>query len=695
MPYSQENRLIAIDTPLGKDVLLLVGMTGTEGLSQLFSFELSLISENQDISFDQIIGKNVTVSMTLADGNQRIFNGIVSRFAQGKGGAEAGGDPRFSYYSATMVPWFWLLTRTADARIFQKLSVPDIVEKVFSEKGMTDFSLRLQGSYEQREYCVQYRETYFNFISRLLEEEGIYYFFEHEEGKHTMVMADSPVEHKPCQHQETAKYQISAGGWLDEDVITGLARAQEIRSGKYSLSDYNFEIPNTDLLVNVASKKKLGPGDREVYDYPGRYTKRDRGDHLATVRMEEEEARITTLEGTSDCRAFSSGYRFNLAGHYRGDTNNKDYVLTFIEHGVSLSGDYPGAALEGSDFAYKNSFTCIPFDVSFRPPCNTLKPVVRGTQTAFVVGPSGEEIYTDEHGRIKVQFQWDREGKMDEKSSCWIRVGQMWASAKWGSIFIPRIGQEVIVDFLEGDPDRPIVIGCVYHGNNKPPYDLPDHKTRSTIKSWSSKEGQGFNEIRFEDKKGKEQIFIHAESNQDIRIKNDLYEWVGRDSHLIVKRDQLELIEGDKHLSVRGDHNEKTDGTFSIQAGMDMQEKAGIKHALEAGTEIHLKAGMNIVLEAGMSITLKAGGGFIVVGPAGVTISGTPVLINSGGAAGAGSGCSPAYPIEPKEADTAEPGEKAELPPPKRVERGAASASSAQKKTLQQAAQSGTPFCEL
>lgn len=701
MPYTQENRFISIETPLGKDALLLMAFKGSEGISTPFKFELSMLSENHAISFESIVGKNATITVQLPNGEQRYFNGIISRFAQGRGGGQAGGDPRFSYYTATLVPWLWLLTRSAESRIFQEQSTPDIVMKVLKEKGITEVKRSLHKDYQPRTYCVQYRETHFNFISRLLEEEGIFYFFQHEEGKHIMILADDPVEHKPCPNQERARYQLTRGGWLEEDVITSLEKSQEIRAGKYSLNDYNFETPNTDLQVNVDSRKPLGPQTREVYDYPGIYTKIADGEKLSTTHMEEEEAQITSLIGSSHCRAFTSGYRFQLTHHYRADTSDKDYLLTYIEHEASVP-SYTGSTPKSSEHepTYINYFKCIPHSVVFRPVRNAAKPVISGTQTAFVVGPKGEEIYTDQHGRIKVQFHWDRDGKMDEKSSCWMRVGQLWAAAKWGAMFIPRIGQEVIVDFLEGDPDRPIVIGCVYHGANKPPYDLPDHQTMSTIKSWSSKDGQGFNELRFEDKKGEEQIFIHAEKNEDIRIKNDLLEWVGRDSHLIVKRDQIESIEGGKHLAIKGDHNEKTTGSISVQAGMNRQEKAGIKYAMDAGMEIHLKAGMNMVLEvpAG-TITLKAGAAFIVVGPTGVTISGIPVLINSGGAAGAGSGSSPETPKDPKEADKADPGEKTKLPPrtkeAKRDEAPLPPGATAQKNLMKQAAKSGTPFCDI
>ncbi len=464
MPYTQENSLIAIDTPLGKDVLLLVAFRGQEGLSRLFNFELDLVSENHRVSFEDIIGKSVTISVVLANKEKRYFNGIIARFSQGRGGGEAGGDPRFSHYRATMVPWTWLLTMTSNSRIFQKLSIPDIVEKIFRERGFADFEIKLGGAYKKREYCVQYRETDFNFVSRLLEEEGIWYFFKHEDGKHTIVLADVPNRHTPCPMQEIAKCQISAGAAkLEEDVITELEKSQEIRPGKYSLSDYNFEMPSTGLEVNVPAKQKLGPGEREIYDYPGDYSKKAEGERLARIRMEEEEAQIVRITGSSYCRAFTSGYRFTLSDFYRDDMNNKDYVLTSITHEASQHW--------GSEavLSYKNYFTCIPFDVPYRPKRVTPRPVVEGSQTAIVVGPSGSTNHIDEapYGMIKVQFHWDREGMRDENSTCWIRVAYPYGGEEHGVQFTPLVGDEVLVDFLEGNPDRPVILGSLFKGQDK------------------------------------------------------------------------------------------------------------------------------------------------------------------------------------------------------------------------------------
>ncbi|MBN1931807.1 MAG: type VI secretion system tip protein VgrG [Desulfobacterales bacterium] len=594
---TQDDRFIAVDTPLGKDVLLLTGFKGNEGLSRLFRFELNLLSENHNIKFKDIIGEGATVAIVLADGSRRFFNGIISRFVQGSGGGESGGDPRYSFYTATMVPWFWLLTRTADSRIFQELSVPDIVEKIFSEKGFSDYELELRGSYEKRDYCVQYRETDFNFVSRLLEDEGIYYFFKHENGKHTMVLADAPESHKPCPKQDTARYQISAGGWLEEDVITRLQVAQEIMPGKYTLNDYNFEIPSTDLKVEVPGTRTLGPGEREIYDYPGFYAKRTNGDRIANIRMQEQEAGITKIHGSSDCRAFTSGYRFDFVDYYREDMNNKSFVLTSIEHTAFEAGDYPGILPQEAESAsqYINYFTCIPFEVPYRPSRDTIKPFVRGAQTAIVVGPAGEEIYTDQHGRVKVQFHWDREGRNDENSSCWMRVSQPWAGAGWGSISIPRIGQEVIVDFMEGEPDRPIITGRVYHGSNPPPYGLPAGGVVSGLKSNSTPGGGGYNEMSMDDTKGKEKITIHGQYDMESTIEHDQTLTVHNNRTSTIDVDDSETVGSNQTINIGADQK--------ITVGANQNETIGSNQIVSVGANQNTTVGANQSVQVGSSKT--------------------------------------------------------------------------------------------
>jgi type VI secretion system secreted protein VgrG len=652
MTYTQEGRLLSLNTPLGKDILLLQGVNGRESISRPFVFHLDLLSENPSIAYDRIVGQRVGITIEAPDESQRNWNGFVSRFVQ------AGSDYRFTHYRAEIVPWLWFLTRTADCRIFQNMTVPDIIVKIFRDLGFNDFRNALQGSFEPREYCVQYRETDFNFVSRLMEQYGIFYFFEHEADRHTLVIANDSSAYKTCARNETVRVNYAPGGLVDEDVITAWNVEQELRTGKCSLTDYNFETPSSSLLVTEPSIIHVdGNSKYEIYDYPGTYLKKAQGENLAKVRMQEEESISKVASGSGGCYGFAAGYKFNLDGYYRTDMNEA-YLLTEVQHIATVGGSYVSGEASGEN--YSNHFKCIPAKVPYRPDRMTPKPFVQGPQTAVVVGKAGEEIWVDKYGRVKVQFHWDREGKKDENSSCWVRVAQAWAGKNWGAMWIPRIGQEVIVDFLEGDPDQPIITGRVYNAEEMPPYTLPDNQTRSTFKSRSTKGGgsANYNEIRFEDKMGSEQIFVNAEKDMDLRVENDSREFVGNDRSLIVKGNQKEKVEGDLHSETIGNRNEKVGQTMSLQVGQALNEKTGMKFAHEAGQEIHLKAGMNVVIEAGTELTIKASGGFINIGPAGVAIQGTMVLINSGGAAGSGSGCSPQDPQKPDEADDGTKGGK-------------------------------------
>jgi type VI secretion system secreted protein VgrG len=671
MPYTQANRLLAIDTPLGADVLLLQNFSGFEGISRLFNFSANFLSDNHSVSFKDIIGKQVTVSISLPNNGKRYWNGFVSRFSC------LGRDASFSYYRAEIVPWLWFLTRTADCRIFQQKNIPDILKQVFNSFGFQDFQDRTQANYPQREYIVQYRETAFNFVSRLMEECGIFYFFEHDQSSHKLILADKPQAHKSCPVQHKVRFDYSPGSlFLEEDVIQTWGAEEELRPGKYALNDYNFQTPHTSLMANIQTVAEIGGNTKyEIYDYPGVHINKNEGDTVTQVRMEEEEAVHHVVVGSGNCRSFAPGYKFTFEGHSRGDLNG-DYVLTETTHSASISGSFAETGDTGGQEVYTNQFKCIPADVPFRPQRVTPKPFVQGPQTAVVVGPSGEEIYPDKYGRVKVQFFWDRLGKKDENSSCWIRVSQPWAGKNWGSINIPRIGQEVIVEFLEGDPDRPIITGRVYNADQMPPYTLPDNMTRTTFMSRSTKNGSSsnYNELRFEDKKSSEQIFMNAEKDMDLRIENDMREFIGQDRSLIVTRDQKEKVGGEQDVQIAKDQNESVGGdaslnvtgnqnvqvgqTISIQAGQNVQEKCGQNYAHEAGMEIHLKAGMNVVIEAGMELTIMASGNFINIGPAGIAISGTLVLITSGGAAGSGSPSNPTSPKSPQDPDTADDGSK-------------------------------------
>jgi type VI secretion system secreted protein VgrG len=687
--YSQDHRLIAVDTPLGKDVLLLQEITGIEGISSLFSYELNLLAyENDSIVFKDIVGQKVTITLNLPDGTPRYINGYVSRFTQGETDARL-----FTHYHAQVVPWLWFLTRQADCRIFQNLAVPDIISQVFNLFDFKDFRLSLKGSYPQLEYCVQYRETSFNFVSRLMEEFGIFYYFDHStQGKHTMVLADQSTTLPACPSSPVS-YNTQVGGLEDPEVISNWHVGQEVRTGKYTVTDYNFVTPSTSLLANDPTVVDLSASHPlELFDYPGLHTNKDQGDTVAKVRMQEEEAGYMVVSGEGNCRGLMSGYSFELKNHYRGDQNT-NYVVTEVRHFASAGQTYTTAGTQGGE-TYSNHLTCIPASVTYRPARVTPKPFVQGPQPALVVGKAGEEIWVDKYGRVIVQFYWDRLGQKNENSSCWIRASQPWAGGNWGAMWIPRIGQEVLVSFLEGDPDRPVITGRVYNANQMPPYTLPDYQTRSTFMSRSSKGGgsSNYNELRFEDLKGQEQIFMNAEMDMDLRVEKDSREFIGANRHLIVTTNQVEQIQTDKHLHVKGNHFEAIDGNMSLNVtGNQMESVTGNKslavtgnqsesvtgnlslavtgqqqdtsmsYAMKTDTTIHLNAGVSAVIEAGVDLTLKVGSNFIDINPAGVFITGTMVFINSGGAAGSAPDASPQSPdspTAPNDPDTADDGSK-------------------------------------
>ncbi|MDY6992959.1 MAG: type VI secretion system tip protein TssI/VgrG, partial [Pseudomonadota bacterium] len=431
--------------PFGADKLLFKSLQGEEQLSKPFHFNLELLSQVDDLKFSQIIGQNLGITIQFPEDNQRYIHGMVSRFIQ------AGSDARFTIYHAELRPWLWALTLTENCR-----SVAEIIKKIFNELGFSDYRFKLMYPHEPREYCVQYQETAFNFISRLMEDEGMFYFFEHQADKHTLIIADDLGVHPACSGIDTARFCHS---------------------------------PN---------------------DTTPEYAKRDQGDTKVRRRIEAHELEHQLLEGQSHCFSFTAGHQFKLTEHIRAEFN-RSYVLRWVAHTLSLT-------------HYSNAFKALPVELPFRPPLTTPKPKIVSTQTAIVTGPSGEEIYTDQYGRIKVQFHWDQEGQYDENSSCWIRVNQGLAGKTWGNLFIPRIGQEVIISFLNGNPDTPIVTGAVYNGRQPVPYPLPAEQTKSTLKTNSSKGGAPFanyNELRFEDKMGQEEIYLQGEKDWNILIKND------------------------------------------------------------------------------------------------------------------------------------------------------------------------------
>lgn len=726
--YIQDKRTISVDTPFGKDALLLNAFSGSEEMSRLFSYTLDMLSDDDALDAQKIVGKKVTFSVECPDGSPRYFNGHVNRFAY------CGRGDRLSIYRAHVVPWLWFLTRKSDCRIFQEKSIPDIIKQVFGDLGFSDFETsEISGSHPTWEYCVQYRETSFNFVSRLMEQEGIFYYFRHEQGKHTLVLADQAGAYKDCQ-DNSVQYSANMSAPEPTDQLTGWEHRYEFRTGKWAQTEYNFKEPSTSLMSKSNTVVKLdGVSKYEFYDYPGEYEKKGDGDADTKLRMEEEEVGYNMVYGSSICRSFGPGGKFKIKKHHCKAEVGKGFVLVSTQHSATVGGSY----LVGSPTTtvhYSNTFSCIPDNVVYRPARLTPKPVIHGSQTAVVVGPSGEEIYPDKYGRVKVQFYWDREGKRDDKSSCWIRCAQTAAGKGWGSMFIPRIGQEVVVSYLEGDPDRPLITGLVYNAEQMPHYTLPDEKTKSYLKSNTSDGGDGYNEIRFEDKKDKEQIFIHSQRNMDVRVLNDSLErilvnrhqiigndkdgkkgdqreMVYQDKHLDVKRHQVEHIEGNhqlmvgngeaddgghvdvvvekqaqvligpdgcnfivqgdvkqqtegnQSLTIKGDHMESVTGNHSVSVTGNRNEKVaaqsltvvgnedvkvGQNYALEASMNYYVKGDMNVVIEAGMQLTLMAGGNFISIGPAGVAIMGTMVMINSGGAPGVGTPPNPQSPTAPE-----------------------------------------------
>ncbi|HKA43801.1 MAG TPA: type VI secretion system tip protein TssI/VgrG [Burkholderiales bacterium] len=684
-----KHRFAQINTQLGADVLLLARVSGKEELGRLFEYDLELLSERATIKPEDLLGTNVTLMFETEDHSApRYLNAYVTRFCEAGEKQSAAFSSGHAYaYRATLRPWLWFATRRSDCRIFNDKSVPDIVKEVLGIYG-GQISDKLSGTHHPWKYCVQYRETDFNFVSRLMEHEGIYYYFDHQNGKHLLVLADSSSAHAPHPKFRTfAFHQPGREDVFDRDYISEWMATTGVQAGRYLLKDYDFY--RARAVEGVAAQPRSHTfGDLEMYDYPaaaldvaGAESGSDRSSGYASARMEELQSQYRVFEGTGNARGLEVARRFTLTDHPQR-AYNADYVVT----SASLEAKVNEFRSGGGDAEFKVTFTSIAASQAFRPQRLTPKSVIQGTQTALVVGNG--EIDPDKHGRVKVQFHWDRKG-----ATCWVRVAQLMAGKSWGAMFLPRVGQEVIVDFLEGDPDRPIVTGVIYNGVAKPPYELPGEKTKWTIKTNSSEGGGGFNELRFEDKKGSEQIFMHGEKQLDLRIKKDRLEFIGENSHHIVKKDRYEKVEKDQHLAVKGDQNEKVTGTASLKIDQNLQYKVGMKSALDSGQEIHLKAGMNIILEAGVQISLKVGGNFINITPAGVDIQGILTKINCGGSAGSGSGSSPAAPTDPKEADDAKAGSKDDVPPKPKPPQ--AKTYSPKAVSLKLAAQSGAPFVDV
>lgn len=558
-------RRFTVTTPLGEDVLMLKSMNGHETLGRLFRYEVELISEDGQIDSNKLIGEPLTVSVQLPDGSKRHFSGLVTAFGEG------GGFGRYALYTAVVEPWLALLDLTNDCRIFQAKAVPEIMKQVFRDLGFSDFQERIYETYPEWEYMAQYRESAFAFASRLMEQEGIYYYFKHSEGRHELVLADSPSSHEaapgfdeipfypPSQHSDRR----------EEEHISSFAMVKQIQSGAYATTDFDFKQPKVSLMSKSSDPASHTHADLEVYDYPGEFVQGGDGAALAKRKLEELQAGFERYQGAGSVSGVGVGNTFKLANHPVA-AHNKEYLVTSCRYALVVTGYESGD--RGLEERFDFSFSAITAKRQYRTPAKTPKPYIRGPQTAVVVGPGGEEIWVDEFGRIKVQFHWDRLGKKNEDSSCWVRVSQAWAGPGFGAIHLPRIGQEVVVEFLEGDPDRPFVTGRVYNADNMPPYKLPDNKTQSGIKSRSSKGGaaDNANELRFEDKKGSELLFVQAEKDFETVVKND--------ERRTVKNDRKKDVTNNEDTTIGKNRSESVGENESISIGKNRTLSIGGNH---------------------------------------------------------------------------------------------------------------------
>jgi type VI secretion system secreted protein VgrG len=703
--FAQTNRLLIFTSPIGANVLLPERLTGVEGVSELFSYQLELLAETQTaIDSKKIVGQKVSVGIQADDsGTQRYVNGIVSSFEM------SGGDDEFLTYRATIVPNLWALTLNTNTRVFQNQTVIDVIKAVLSPYNISP-AIDTSGTYTPLEYCTQYRETDFAFISRLMEQHGILYYFKHTRDDHTFTLQDVSSKLSDCAVQSSFRYapqQADIEGFYDF-VVRDFSSRSSLVSGKYAAWDYSFiqykAVPAGGATADT--KGPLGSNSNEQYDYAdsaAAYLKKDSSDSkigdLATffnnVRRDSGDAESVIVGGASNAISMQTGYTFTLEKHPQ-DSLNVKYLLLHIELTLQQLPSYRTRTTSSPD-PYENRFIAIPSSIPYRPPLKTVKPVVNGMHTGQVVTPSGEDSFMDKYGRVCVQFWWDRLRKPNTPDNTLLRVAQSWAGKGWGTYYWPREGDEVLIDFLEGDPDQPIVVGSVYNGVNMPKYDPAGQYTLSGILTRSSKGGgaANANELRFEDLAGKEQVFMNAERDYDLHVEHDWHTLVGNeqhekiasnrfeevdgDAHLLVKGKQLQEVDGEADLNVEGNHiiqvggdrshavsgniKETVGQNYGMTVGQNLSQQVGSNHSLVAGQNQHVETGMNCNITAGQTINLMGGmsvnitggatgvsivgpGGFISITEAGVAIMGTLVMINSGG------GPTPADPASPESPDS-------------------------------------------
>jgi len=683
-------RMLEISTKAGADAFIVQKFSGREALGRLSEYELELLSDRPDLGAELLLGSNATVALELGDGQSaRYFNGYITRFTvQGAVRTSAYKGNAGYAYRATLSPGLWFLTRASNCRIFSALSIGDLIVQCLGESGLMDVDSRI-GATEVRDFIVQYRETNFNFISRLAEHAGIYYYFIHDNGSHKIVLVDAAGSHRMIPDLPSIGF---IGPGRQDATLTELALVARVRSGAFATGDYNYVTPNTQIAAVSARPRPHDNAGFEAFDFPASTTTAAFAHAYATIRAEELGCGYQVAYGGGTERNIQVGFKTRVKNHGIGALN-QDYLV--VAHTFSATNN--GAQSSGPGASFRCSFEAIPAGVQFRPARTAQRPTIAGTQTARVVADfradTGCAGVDDTSGanlaRVKIEFCWDRY----RKPSCWARVSQPWAGKGYGFQNMPRVGEEVLVQFIDGDPDRPVVVGRVYNAENMPPFKLPAHASVTGIKTLSMDSGGAgvagaWNELRFDDLSGAEQIYVQAQKDFDLRVLNDSKTWVGGQSHHVVQADAFHEFDADHHVQTTGDHNDKVGGSLSWDVGADVHLKSGSGILHDAARELHLKAGTKVVIEAGVQLSLKVGASFVDINAGGVFINGAIVGVNSGGSAGAGTGASP---IAPKAARVAMTSAGAS-PPVQPPSLARPAAFSTQADSFKVAARVGTPF---
>ncbi|OBT11151.1 type IV secretion protein Rhs [Shewanella sp. UCD-FRSSP16_17] len=616
---TQKNNIISISTPLGKDTLYLTHLTATEAISQLFSINVSMFTVGTQISLDSLVGKNVCITLRNAesDGAARYFHGVVSHL-ESAGMRTAASDVSQDYidYQAVIVPRMALMKKRSNCRIFQNMSVIDIISDLFGQHKVA-FQNKTTRTYPKYEYCVQYLESDLDFVCRLLQQEGIFFFFEHSVSAHTLVLADDITAYKPCAEEKVRCFS----GHLAESHVAHWQGGMSMVSGGFMQKGYDYEQPKLYPSGSHANASLPDQSTLEVYDYLGESELNKRAQPFANNQLEALQKDMNKCSGQGDCRSFSVGKFFSFKDHENSSYKGKSFLITALRTSATQP-NQSGAGQSASIGVYQNDFECVPKSTPYRPTLQINKPLINGVQTAVVTGESGDEQHIDKFGRVKVQFHWDRDGEFNSKSSCWIRVAQSWAGNKWGAFFFPRVGQEVLVEFINGDPDQPIISGAVYNADLMPPYALPAKKTQSGIKSHSTKEGgaDNFNELRFDDEKGKELLFLQAEKDHQLNVKNDQKDTIGNDRFLDIVNNDSGKIGNDRTTEVVNND--------TLKVGKDRSDDIGSNDTLKVGKALNIEAGKEVVIKTGSASIKMSSDGSISIEGTNIQIKGTNVKLN-------------------------------------------------------------------